>query len=245
MGIGAPKDLTACRRFFAEPSHPRQRQYEALRAFFFEGRPSHEVARDFGYSAGSFRVLCHAFRRDLDPQFFTSPAPGPRTQPQKSKAHDLVIALRKQNHSVYEIAELLEERKMPLSPTAVRELLRARVSRRCPGARHRPRYPLCDHARGLLQICLEVVRFPMRLERGFVPVNLIEEQVVRVVLQHEHIELKAAGLLDCLGGVFCNGFKELVPFRRHDVEINGIDIDGIFLRHGVLARISDTDRRQN
>ena len=125
MGIGAPKDLTACRRFFAEPSHPRQRQYEALRAFFFEGRPSHEVARDFGYSAGSFRVLCHAFRRDLDPQFFTSPAPGPRTQPQKSKAHDLVIALRKQNHSVYEIAELLEERKMPLSPTAVRELLRA------------------------------------------------------------------------------------------------------------------------
>jgi hypothetical protein len=36
--------------------------YEALRAFFLEGRPSHEVARDFGYSAGSFRVLCHAFR---------------------------------------------------------------------------------------------------------------------------------------------------------------------------------------
>jgi len=35
--------------------------YEALRAFFLEGRPSHEVARDFGYSAGSFRMLCHAF----------------------------------------------------------------------------------------------------------------------------------------------------------------------------------------
>ena len=51
---------------FAEPSHPRQRMYEALRAFFLEGRPSHEVARDFGYSAGSFRVLRHAFRRDPD-----------------------------------------------------------------------------------------------------------------------------------------------------------------------------------
>jgi transposase len=99
--------------------------YEALRAFFLEGRPSHEVARDFGYSAGSFRVLCHAFRRDPDPQFFVSPTPGPREQPQKSKAHDLVIALRKQNHSVYEIAEVLAERKMPLSPTAVREVLRA------------------------------------------------------------------------------------------------------------------------
>ncbi len=125
MGIGAPKDLTEIRRYFAVPSHPRQRMYEALRAFFLEDRPSYEVARDFGYSAGSFRVLCHGFRRDPDPQFFASPTPGPREQPRKSKAHDLIITLRKQNHSVYEIAEVLTERKMPLSPTAIREVLRA------------------------------------------------------------------------------------------------------------------------
>ena len=99
--------------------------YEALRAFFLNGRPSHEVARDFGYTPGSFRVLCHAFRRDPDPRFFISPSPGPREQPKKSKAHDLVIALRQQNHSVYEIAAALKERSLPLSPTAVRELLRA------------------------------------------------------------------------------------------------------------------------
>jgi hypothetical protein len=99
--------------------------YEALRAFFLEGRPSHEVARDFGYSPGSFRVLCHQFRRDPHPEFFVSPPRGPREQPQKSKAHDLVVALRKQNHSVYEIAAALKEQQMPLSPTAVREVLRA------------------------------------------------------------------------------------------------------------------------
>lgn len=97
--------------------------YEALRAYFLEARPSHQVARDFGYSPGSFRVLCHQFRRDTDPQFFTSPSPGPREQPKKSKARDLAVTLRKQNHSVYEIAEALAEQKMPLSPTAVRELL--------------------------------------------------------------------------------------------------------------------------
>jgi hypothetical protein len=124
MGIGVPKDLTAIRRFFAEPSHPRQRQYEALRAFFVEDRPSHEVARAFGYTPGSFRVLCHQFRRDPDPQFFHSPSPGPRTQPHKSKAHDLAVALRKQNHSVYEISQALKEHGTPLSPTAVREVLR-------------------------------------------------------------------------------------------------------------------------
>jgi hypothetical protein len=99
--------------------------YEALRAYFLEARPSQEVARDFGYTPGSFRVLCHAFRRDPDPRFFISPPPGPREQPKKAKAHDLVIALRKQNHSVYEIAAALQERALPLSPTAVREVLRA------------------------------------------------------------------------------------------------------------------------
>jgi len=134
VGIRLPKDLTECRRFFAEPSHPRQRQYEALRAFFVEGRPSHEVARAFGYSPGSFRVLCHQFRRDPDPQFFYSPSPGPRSQPHKSKARELVVSLRKHNHSVYEISQALKARGTPLSPTAVREVLReegfARLPRR-------------------------------------------------------------------------------------------------------------------
>ena len=124
MIIGAPNDITKCRRFFEVPSHPRQRRYEALRAYFLEARPSHEVARDFGYSPGSFRVLCHQFRRDPNPEFFVSPTPGPREQPKKSKARDLAVALRKQNRSVYEISEALKEHKMPLSPTAVREVLR-------------------------------------------------------------------------------------------------------------------------
>ena len=125
MGLGLPKDITDCRRFFAQPSHPRQRMYEALRAYFVEDRPSHEVARAFGYSTGSFRVLCHQFRRDPNPEFFVSPARGPREQPKKSKALDLAVALRKQNRSVYEISQALKERSMPLSPTAVRELLQA------------------------------------------------------------------------------------------------------------------------
>ena len=63
MPISAPYGLTDCQRFFAKPATPRQRQYEALRAFYLEGLPSAECARRFGYSAGAFRVLCHAFRR--------------------------------------------------------------------------------------------------------------------------------------------------------------------------------------
>lgn len=98
--------------------------YEALRAFFLEGRPSQEVARRFGYSPGAFRVLCHGFRRIPAPTFFVTLRRGPQAQPKKSAARTTVIALRKQNHSVYEISEALQEKKLPLSPTAVREILK-------------------------------------------------------------------------------------------------------------------------
>ena len=124
MAIGKPKDLSQCRHFFVTPASAKQRQYEALRAFFVEGRPSRDVARAFGYSTGSFQVLCHHFRRDTDPVFFVSPRPGPRDQPKKSAARDLIVELRKRNYSVYEISESLKERQLSLSPTAVREVLK-------------------------------------------------------------------------------------------------------------------------
>lgn len=125
MPIGAPKTLSECRRFFVEPGSARQRQYEALRAFFVEERQSSEVAQAFGYTPGSFQVLCHAFRRDRQPEFFVTARPGPRSQPKKSIARDTIVELRKRNHSVYEISEALKARKLGLSPTAVREVLKA------------------------------------------------------------------------------------------------------------------------
>jgi hypothetical protein len=124
MPIGAPKAIIDLRRFFLEPSSPRQRQYEAFRAYFVEERPSAEVARAFGYTPGTFAVMCHGFRREPAPLFFVAPKRGPRSQPKKSAARNLVIELRKRNHSVYEISEKLKESGHPLSPTAVRELLK-------------------------------------------------------------------------------------------------------------------------
>jgi hypothetical protein len=124
MIIGTPKDISSIRNFFLEPHHPRQRQYEALRAYFIENRPANEVARAFGYSVGSFHVMCHHFRRDPNPVFFCSPRRGPRSQPKKSAARDLIVQLRKQNYSVYEISHTLKEGDCPLSPTAVREVLK-------------------------------------------------------------------------------------------------------------------------
>jgi hypothetical protein len=121
--ISAPFSLTQCRNFFREPATPRQRQYEALRAFFIDALPSAEVARRFGYTPGAFRVLCHAFRRGELPEFFATARPGPRGQPRKSRVQEQIIALRKRNYSVYDISAALKQQGTPLSPTAVREVL--------------------------------------------------------------------------------------------------------------------------
>jgi hypothetical protein len=123
--LGAPKDLITCRQFFLETTHPKHRQYEALRAYFVEGRSSEDAAKTFGYSVGAFRVLCHHFRRDPQPEFFLTPRHGRQTQPKKLAAHERIIALRKQNYSVYEISETLKDAGTPLSPTGVREVLKA------------------------------------------------------------------------------------------------------------------------
>ena len=143
MNIGAPKSLSKLRRFFLQPHNPRQRQYEALRAFFVEAKPAKEVARDFGYSPGAFHVLCHHFRRDPEPVFFVTPRRGPQAQPKKSAARKLIVQLRKQNHSVYEISHALKEQRCPLSPTAVREVLKAEGFAALPRRldRERPQYP--------------------------------------------------------------------------------------------------------
>lgn len=124
MQVSTPVVLTEPSAFFLQPQHPKQRQYEALRAYYVEGRSSAAAAKAFGYSPGAFRVLCHSFLRDSRPCFFITSRTGPRSQPKKSAARDLIISLRKQNHSVYEISEMLKERQVPLSPTAVGEVLK-------------------------------------------------------------------------------------------------------------------------
>ncbi|MGH8322625.1 MAG: transposase [Steroidobacteraceae bacterium] len=123
VSISAPYDITECQGLFEWPATARQRQYEALRAYFLEQVPSAEAARSFGYSQGAFRVLCHAFRHGQLPDFFATGRAGRREQPRKSRAHEQIVALRKRNYSVYEISEALKEQGTPLSATAVREVL--------------------------------------------------------------------------------------------------------------------------
>src|SRR3954454_12214431 len=138
MPISPPNGLTADphARFFLAPETPLQRQYEALRAYFVEQRPSREVARRFGYTPGSFRVLCHQFRHDPAKRddFFPAAVQGPHPAPARDRVRDLVVAMRKRNLSVYDIRRELAAAGHDISINALAILLReegfARLPRR-------------------------------------------------------------------------------------------------------------------
>src|SRR5512136_2291672 len=102
MFTSEPKKLTDLAGIFLEPANSTHRQYEALRAYFVEGLPSDQAAHRFGYTPGSFRVLVHQFRQNPRRDFFLAPAKGPKIAPKADPLRERIIALRKQNLSIYD-----------------------------------------------------------------------------------------------------------------------------------------------
>jgi len=109
---------------FLKPLNPTHRQYEALRAYFVDGLSSAEAAKRFGYTPGSFRVLCHDFRQNPHRSFFLPVIKGPQASAKRNTLRDKVLELRKQNLSIYDIRQALEEQGQPLSSAAIARLLR-------------------------------------------------------------------------------------------------------------------------
>ncbi|MFQ5567678.1 MAG: hypothetical protein ACE5EU_15105 [Paracoccaceae bacterium] len=143
MGTDTQDKLTDLARFFLEPQTPTQRQYEALRAYFVDRVGSGEAASRFGYSPGSFRVLCAKFRRDPKRPFFITRRNGPRTAPKSERWRDQVIALRKQNMSIYDIHRALSRDDKKLSTAAISNILRTEGFAKLPRRRddERPAEP--------------------------------------------------------------------------------------------------------
>jgi len=95
-------DDTAYRDFFTQPSQTYQRQYEALRAIFVDGRKQTDVAEQFGYTYGALRQLVFHFRQFVDGQdesmespFFETLWPGvapPTTRPRRPTPSSPTVA---------------------------------------------------------------------------------------------------------------------------------------------------------
>ena len=92
------------------------------------------MAKRFGSTPGSCRVLCHQCRHNPQRPFFILPQQGPHRAPKRDLVRDHVIALRKQNFSISDSSAALKTEDHTLSPVAVSLLFKeegfARLPRR-------------------------------------------------------------------------------------------------------------------
>lgn len=98
--------------FFAAPTEPNHRRYEALRAYLFAGEPAAVVAARFGYTAATLTSMARDFRAGRT-DFFAPAKPGPKSAPAKEAARARIVELRHSGRSAQEIATVLAEEGFP------------------------------------------------------------------------------------------------------------------------------------
>jgi hypothetical protein len=162
MFISKDQKLTFSHHFL-EPENACHRQYEALRAYFVEGLASAQVAARFGYTPGSFRSLVHQFRKNPQRSFFTSNNAESQREQRQEDVHQRVVALRKQNLSIYDISQALLHEDCSLSPVTVDHILKqegfARLPRRLDEERPPGTRPTGAEAAAVQQLDLEPRQF--------------------------------------------------------------------------------------
>lgn len=156
--MGNPSDLSNLANVFLTPRNTAHRQYEALRAYFVDRRPGKEVANQFGYTLGSFWQLVHEFRRNPDREFFVTPQRSPRSA-EDDRVRSMMVTLRKQNLSVYDISESLKKEGVKRSPMAISKVLRqegfAPLPRRRDEERPEGTRPIAADRSDVRELCLD------------------------------------------------------------------------------------------
>lgn len=131
--------------FFARPTGPNHRRYEALRGYLLEGLSYPDAADRAGYSVATLRSLVRDFRSGKT-GFFLNPRPGPTRAPAKTAARDKIIELRRQGMSAAQISQALADTPTPLNRTGVAQVLtEAGLSRLPPRPRGSSGPPFRDH----------------------------------------------------------------------------------------------------
>ena len=117
--------------YFIKPQSPAQKQYCALAAFFKDNIPAKDICRQYSYTVSSFYSLIKNFRKSIamtplkDP-FFLSRSRGRKMQSSKEQLVKMVIALRNNEMSNFEISKVLKVLNWPVSQPEIWRILSAK-----------------------------------------------------------------------------------------------------------------------
>ena len=109
--------------FFLKPKTPQQRQYDALREYYLTNLMQKEVSEKHGYAPSTFQTIVRDFKSGKI-VFFQPIKKGPKKKQMADPIREKVITLRKRNHSIYEIKDVLEEEGFSWSLDTISRVLR-------------------------------------------------------------------------------------------------------------------------
>ena len=123
--------------FFIKPQSIAQKQYEALRMFYFEKVPAKDVANRFGYTYRGFTTICSNFRANLKAGhlgdlFFKESKKGRKTTDRVSMVKADVVDMRKKFYSVQDIKVIMDGVGHKISERTIHGILRAEGFGRLP-----------------------------------------------------------------------------------------------------------------
>jgi len=132
--------------FFNTPHSIAQKQYEALRMYFFQNIPAKEVAQKFGYSYRGFTTIIFNFNNSLklnklDNLFFVGNNKGRPITTDIITVNETIIDLRKKFYSVPDIKIFLDANGNKVSEKSIYNILKnngfAKLPRRIKTARQK------------------------------------------------------------------------------------------------------------
>jgi len=122
--------------FFLQPKSVAHKQYEALRMYYVEGIPAHEVADRFGYTYRAFTSLVSSFRGKLSVNphflFFVENTPGRKVSTETLGAKSVIIDMRKKYYSVPDIKVALDGLGQSISEKNIYNIVAAEGFSRLP-----------------------------------------------------------------------------------------------------------------
>ena len=123
--------------FFSQPQNLFQKQYEALRMFYFEKKPAKEVAEKFGYTYRGFTTLTYNFSKKLKENkpeniFFREFKKGKHQETQTTGTRELIIEMRKKYYSVEDIKVVLDAQNKQVSSKTIYNIISSEGFARLP-----------------------------------------------------------------------------------------------------------------
>jgi transposase len=124
-------------KFFSSPASSKQKQYEALRAFYYENQSASEVAAKFGYTLSSFYSLTKDFKKALinktaGSKYFTGTVLGRKPKHNCNYIVRQILELRKKYLPIDEIKSILDSRNIETSESYIYKVLRREGFERLP-----------------------------------------------------------------------------------------------------------------